>query len=130
MADPDALIGRATSPGYSVQKLACGMAVVVFLSVCFLFHRIVEAQVKQTRRVLILNDIGIVSSPRFAEIDQALLAGLQKSLYQIELYQEALELTLFPDEVSQRWFREEFTRQSAIRKPDVIITAGSDSVHL
>ena len=128
MADPDALIGRATSLGCSAQKLARGMAVVVFLSVCFLFHRIVEAQVKETRRVLILNDIGLVSSPPFAEIDQALFAGLQTSPYQIELYREALELTLFPDEVSQRRFREDFIRKYAIRKPDVIITAGSDSL--
>src|SRR5215472_5635509 len=120
MADPDALIGRATSPCRSVQKLARGMAVVVFLSACFLFHRIAEAQVKETRRVLILNDMGIVSSPRFAEIDQALFAGLQKSPYQIELYQEALELTLFPDEVSQRRFREEFIRRYSIRKPDAV----------
>lgn len=93
------------------------MAVVVFLSVCFLFHHIAEAQVKETRRVLILNDIGIVSSPRFAEIDQALFAGLQKSPYQIEVYQEVLELTLFSDEVSQRRFRDEFIRNIQSANP-------------
>src|SRR5215467_15474136 len=63
-----------------------------------------KAQVKQVRRVLILNDLGVVSSPGFAEVDQALFNGLQESRYQIELYQESLELALFPDEASQRRF--------------------------
>jgi hypothetical protein len=57
---------------------------------------------RETRRVLILNDLGIISSPGFAEIDQALVAGLQKSPYHIELYQESLEVTLFPDEGFRR----------------------------
>jgi len=54
------------------------------------------------------------------EIDQALFAGLQKSPYQIELYQETLELTLFPDGVSQRRFREEFIRKYSGRKLDAV----------
>jgi len=78
--------------------------------------------------VLVLNDLGIVSSPGFAEIDQAIFAGLQKSPYQIEFYHESLELTLFPDEVSQHWIREEFIRKYSDRKLDVIIAAGSDSL--
>jgi len=93
-----------------------------------LVQGVAEAQVKPVRRVLVLNDLGIVSSPGFAEIDQAIFAGLQKSSYQIEFYQESMELTLFPDEVSQRRFREEFIRKYSDRKPDVIITAGSDSL--
>jgi len=83
---------------------------------------------KETRRVLILNDLGIISSPGFAEIDQALVAGLQISPYHIELYQESLEVTLFPDEDFQRRFREEFVRRYSARKPDVIIAAGPDSL--
>jgi len=83
---------------------------------------------RETRRVLILNDLGIISSPGFAEIDQALVAGLQKSPYHIELYQESLEVTLFPDEGFRRRFREEFVRRYSERKPDVIIAAGSDSL--
>lgn len=86
----------------------------------------VDAQLKDVRRVLILNDLGIISSPGFAEIDRAVLAGLQKSRYQIELYQESLDLTLFPDEVSR--FREGFVRKYSDRKPDVIIAAGSASL--
>jgi len=86
------------------------------------------AQVRQVRRVLILNDLGTVSSAGFAEIDQTIFAELQKSPYQVELYHESLELTLFPDQVSQRRFREGFIAKYADRKPDVIIAAGSASL--
>src|SRR5215469_3000523 len=103
-------------------------AILIIFASCFLFHVISLAQVKENRRVLILNDLGTTASPGFAEIDQALWAGLQKSPYHIELYQESLELTLFPDEVHQRRFREEFIRKYSDRKPDVIIAAGPDSL--
>jgi len=80
--------------------------------------------------VLIINDLGIVSSPGFAEIDQAILSALQKSPYQIELYDESLQLTFFPDEDSQREFRETTIRKYSRRKPDLIIAAGSQSFKL
>jgi hypothetical protein len=82
-------------------------AVIVLLSACFLLQISVDAEVKETRRVLILNDLGIISSPGFAEIDQSVFAGLQKSPYQIELYHESLEITLFPDKVSQGSYKGE-----------------------
>jgi PAS domain S-box-containing protein len=97
------------------------------LLLCFLLPQIAGAQIKETRRILILNDLGINSSPGFAEIDQVIFASLQKSPYQIELYDEDLEITLFPDEDYRRRFREEFIRRYSNRKPDVIIAAGSAS---
>ena len=81
-----------------------------------------------SRRVLIINDLGIISSPGFAEVDEAVLTGLQKSPYRIELYQESLDLTLFPDRVSQDRFREEIIRKYSARKPDVIVAAGPASL--
>jgi PAS domain S-box-containing protein len=57
-------------------------------------------------------------------MDQAIVAGLQKSKYQIELYNEDLEATLFPDQLSQRRFREWYIRKYRDRKPDVIIAVG------
>jgi len=102
------------------------------LFVLFCFLMIIDlsatAQLKQIRRVLIINDLGIVSSPGFAEIDQAILSALQKSPYQIELYDESLQLTFFPDEDSQREFRETTIRKYSRRKPDLIIAAGSQSL--
>jgi PAS domain S-box-containing protein len=86
------------------------------------------AQLKQTRRVLILNDLSIVSSPGFEEVDKAVLGGLQNSPYQIELYQESLQVTFFPDEVSQRRFREGLIAKYSERKPDLIVAAGSESL--
>src|SRR4029077_17960865 len=50
------------------------------------------AQRRQARRVLLINDLGIVSSPGFAEIDQAIFSALQNSPYQIEFYHESLQL--------------------------------------
>src|SRR5204863_422106 len=79
---------------------------------------------REVRRVLILNVMGQLSSPGVALMDQAIVAGLQKSKYQIELYNEDLEATLFPDEVSQRQFREWYMRKYRDRKPDVIIAVG------
>jgi PAS domain S-box-containing protein len=102
-------------------------AVLVLLA-SLLFHAISSAQIKEVRRVLVLNDLGIVSSPGFAEIDQALYAGLQESPYQIEFYEESLQLSLFPDAASDRRIREEFIRKYSGRKLDVIIAAGSDSL--
>jgi PAS domain S-box-containing protein len=83
---------------------------------------------REVRRVLIINDLGIISSPGFAEVDQAVLTGLQKSPYRIELYGESLDLTLFPDQVSQDRFREEIIQKYSARKPDVIIAAGPVSL--
>ena len=105
------------------------LRILLAASLCLGLHLSAAAQINQpTRRVLILNDLGIVSSPGFAEVDQALIAGLQKSPYHIELYQESLEVTLFPAEDVQRRFREEFVRRYSERKPDLIIAAGPDSL--
>jgi PAS domain S-box-containing protein len=99
---------------------------------CFLMITVLSAaaQLKQTRRVLIINDLGIVSSPGFAEIDQGIFSSLQKSRYRIELYDESLQLTFFPDEDSQRAFHDSLIRKYSGRKPDVIIVAGPESFKL
>jgi PAS domain S-box-containing protein len=78
--------------------------------------------------VLILDDLSFVSSPGFAEVDQAVLGGLQNSPYQIELYHESLQVTFFPDEVSQRQLHEGLIAKYSERKPDLIIAAGSASL--
>ncbi len=87
-----------------------------------------ESPMREVRRVLIVNDLGIISSPGFAEIDRAVLSALEESRYRIELYQESLDLTLFPDEVSQDRFRATIIQKYSARKPDVIITAGPESL--
>jgi signal transduction histidine kinase len=83
---------------------------------------------KPVRRVLIFNDFGSISSPGIALLDQAIVNGLENSPYQIELYSESLEATLFSDEASQQKFREWHIRKYSDRKPDVIITVGPRSL--
>ena len=85
------------------------------------------AQVKQVRRVILLDDLGDISSPGFAEVDRAIFDVLRESPYQIELYHESLEVTLFPDDASQMRFRQQFDLKYSERKPDLIIAVGPAS---
>ena len=98
--------------------------VLVLTAGCLLPQPAASVPVKQVRRVLILNVMGPLSSPGVALMDEAIVADLQESPYQIELYSEDLEATLFPDEAAQRQFREWYIRKYRDRKPDVIIAVG------
>jgi PAS domain S-box-containing protein len=125
-------LGRC-NPGqsyFSKSVKAAGRAFLLsVLAVALLVARSTAASpVGEVRRVLIVNDLGIISSPGFAEVDRAVLTGLEKSPYRIELYQESLDLALFPDQVSQDRFREEIIQKYSARKPDVIIAAGPESL--
>lgn len=84
------------------------------------------ASVNEVRRVLILNVYGPLSSPGVALMDQAIVTGLEKSPYQIELYSENLDAILFSDEAVQQQFREWYIRKYRDRQPDVIITVGPE----
>jgi PAS domain-containing protein len=112
------------------QRGCCPPILTILTLLCFVLGTVLSAgaQMKQTRRILIINDLGIVSSPGFAEIDQAIFSSLQNSPYQIELYHESLQLTLFPDEASRRLFRESLIRKYSERKLDLIMAAGSASL--
>jgi signal transduction histidine kinase/ABC-type uncharacterized transport system substrate-binding protein len=94
----------------------------------FFLQTVLAQQQRIVRRVLVFNDFGSISSPGVAILDQAIAAGLASSPYQIELYNENLEATLFPDEASQHRFREWYIRKYADRTPDVIITVGPASL--
>jgi signal transduction histidine kinase/ABC-type uncharacterized transport system substrate-binding protein len=117
--------GQCLQRGSGGSKFALLLVVVA----AFLYpHAMVAQQTKAVRRVLIFNDFGSISSPGVAALDQAIAAGLENSQYQIELYNENLEATLFSDEASQRRFREWFIQKYANRKPDVIVTVGPSSL--
>ena len=103
-------------------------AAILAASVLLLLQPAAVAQTKDVRRVLIFNDLGTVASPGIAAMDQAINAGLEESPYQIELYNESLETTLFSDEASQRQIRDSYIRKYQNRKPDVIITVGAASL--
>ena len=105
------------------------MGLVLLLTAGLLLpYQAVAAQLKEVRRVLILNVMGPLSSPGVASMDDAIVSGLQRSPYQIELYSEDLEANLFPDEASQRQFREWYIEKYRNRKPDVIIAVGREPI--
>jgi len=81
---------------------------------------------EEVRRILIFNVFEPLSSPGVAAFDQAIVAGLDKSPYQIELYSENLDVGLFPDKASQQEFRDMYTRRYRDRKLDVIIAVGPE----
>src|SRR5262245_53113527 len=83
---------------------------------------------REVRRVLILNQLSPFASPGLRLMDEAIIAALQKSPYQVELYTENLETSLFPDEHSQQKFRNWYIEKYRDRKPDVIFTAGPDAI--
>jgi PAS domain S-box-containing protein len=84
----------------------------------------VAAQVKPVRRVLIVYEIGL-SSPSVSVLDQQIRAVLEDSPFQIELYREYLETTLFSDPKAQKEIREGYIHKYRDRPPDVVITLGS-----
>ncbi len=83
---------------------------------------------KPVRRVLLFNDFSSVSSPGIALLDSAIASGLEASPYQIELYSESIESTLFSDDAAQRHIRDAYREKYSDRKPDVIITVGPSSL--
>ena len=110
------------------RSATCGAALVTALIALLVLPTIAAASQMEVRRVLVFNDLGSISSPGFAAIDQAIFVALQKSPYRIEFYNENLETTLFSDRDSQREFREWYVRKYRDRKPDVIIAVGHDSL--
>ncbi len=101
----------------------------LIVAAIFFFLQLLSAQAdKPVRRVLIFNDFSYVSSPGVANLDQAIAAGLANSTYQIELYNETLESTLFSDDATQQRFRDWYIRKYSDRKPDLIITVGPASL--
>jgi signal transduction histidine kinase len=101
---------------------------ILLLLVNFCEQGIKAQTLRQIRRVLIFNDFGSISSPGVARIDHAVAEDLEQSPYQIELYSENLEATLFPDEVTQQKFRDWYIQKYAQRRPDVIVTVGPASL--
>ena len=109
--------------------IAAGLFFIIFATVSFVFPQPIPTQgQKPLRRVLLINDFEYMASPGIMALDQAIVAALGQSPYQIELYTETLESTFFSDEASQRRIRAWIALTYSDRKPDVIITAGPASL--
>lgn len=118
------LLGKCNRGKYPIPN-TCILILIVAIA-AFLPQQSASAPTKEVRRVLILNIYGPLSSPGVALMDQAIVTGLEKSSYQIELYSENLDAILFPDKASQQKFRDWYIRKYHDRKPDVIITVGPE----
>jgi signal transduction histidine kinase/ABC-type uncharacterized transport system substrate-binding protein len=99
------------------------------VTVCLLlWPSALAAQPEQTRRVLVLSEVGR-SSPAVALIEQEVHAALdEKSPYDVEFYSEYLETTLFPDETSQNKLRNLYIRKYETRKLDLIVAVGPSAI--
>lgn len=99
----------------------------ILVACCFLASSTAAEPANGIRRVLILNEEGL-SFPGINLMDREIRAALERSPYQIELYDEFLEVILFPDETYQQQLRESFLRKYRDRKPDLIIAEGAASI--
>src|SRR5258708_13314 len=121
-----AAVARCTSVRIGI---AGRLFLIIVAAVAFVLPQSVSsATEKPIRRVRLFNDFGYMVSPGIMALDQAIVAELEQSPYQIELYTETLESTLFSDEASQRRIRAWIALKYSDRKPDVIITAGPGSL--
>ncbi len=100
---------------------------ILLLGVLFLLQGLAPGQVRELRRVLILNELGLWS-PGISAINKEIFAALEKSPYQIEFYTENLDTSLFPDEASQRELRDWYFRKYRNRKLDLIIAIGPSPI--
>ena len=88
-----------------------------------LFRSGAGQELKQVRRVVVFYELGL-SSPAVSLLDREMRAALENSQYQIELYPEYLETTLFDDPADQQRFRDQYIRKYQHRRPDLIIALG------
>ena len=118
------------SRGHSARiGITARLFFIIFAAIAFVFPEPISTQgQKPIRRVLLFNDFGYMVSPGIMALDQAIVAALEQSPFQIELYTETLESTLFSDEASQRRIRAWIALKYSDRKPEVIITAGPASL--
>jgi len=116
-------ISGQSPSGTSARRLLLFAVIILLLT-----QTIASYAQQPVRRVLIFNDFSSVSSPGIALLDNAIAKGLETSPYQIELYSENIESTLFSDDTAQRRIRDWYAQKYSSRKPDVIITVGPASL--
>ncbi len=101
----------------------------MLLGILFLFPIFASTQIREVRRVLIFNELGLWS-PGVAAINREIFSALEKSPYQVEIYTEDLDSSLFPDEATQREFLQWYLHKYRDRKPDLIIAVGPSPIKL
>src|SRR5712664_722498 len=113
-------IGRVARRVDSIRPRRLGIAV---LASCVLFQPAAGREVKEIRRVAVFYELHL-ASPAVALADREMRDALEDSHYQIDLYPEYLETTLFDDSADHQQFRESYIRKYQNRRPDLIIALG------
>ena len=113
----------ADAPERRIPLVSWLRVALLLLVLACLFQHSLCAQVKEVRRVLIFYELGL-SSPGVELVDRSIRDALQNSTYQIELYREYLETTLFPAAAAQQEIRQWYVHKYRDIKPDLIIAAG------
>src|SRR5437879_2019245 len=98
----------------------------LLLLTCLLFQANAVAQLKETRRVLILNELG----SDVGVIDQEIFTALGKAPFHTEFYIEDLDTNLFSEKDSQSQFSDWYLRKYRDRTPDLIIAVGPSPVKM
>jgi ABC-type uncharacterized transport system substrate-binding protein len=112
--------------GHRVRQLCLPWALRTFVIALLILSPLpptAAAQVKEIRRVLILNELG-TAYPAINLIDQGIRTALENSPYKIEFYREYMETVLFPEPADQQQIRASLLSKYRNRRPDVIITVG------
>ena len=100
------------------------LRVLLFLfAFCLLFQPRIAAQVRETRRVIIINEMEPWLSGVNA-VEREIFAALQKSSYQIELYSEDLDTAQLPNETYRRQARDWYVAKYRGHEPDLVIAVG------
>jgi PAS domain S-box-containing protein len=100
------------------------MGLLAIIAAALLAPRVsLAASLKPVRRVLIFYELGL-SSVSETLLDREILNALDASPFQIELYREYLETTLFPGPIAQQKIRQWYLDKYRDRKPDLIIALG------
>jgi PAS domain S-box-containing protein len=114
--------------GWVAARTAALMAVALLLLSCTLVSpSAAQAQIRQVRRILIVNEAG-VSYPAIDTINRGMRTEIERSPYKIEIYSEYLETILFPDLAAQQEMRSFILHKYQNRKPDVIVTVGPSAL--
>jgi PAS domain S-box-containing protein len=109
--------GPARGRRRHVSVLLAALAAIV------LAYPTAAAHTKEVRRILILNEEN-ATYPGINVINQGIQAGLNDSHYQLQLYSEYMDTSLFPDQAVQQEFRDSYIRKYQNLKLDLIITVG------
>ena len=96
----------------------------LLVAASLLWPCVAGAQLRQTKRVLILNAFAPTLAPRIAILNRAIVASLESTPYQIELYIEDMDSLLFPDQIHQREFRRWYTQKYRDRNLDLVVAVG------